>query len=183
MMMMIKMMMMMMMYDHDGRDDDEDDDDDDDDDDDSTCIQSPPFPLFLFFILFTGVDPLRVYIHDEGLTRISTSKYSLKNLDNKFAHLTNYSINKNADVFKGIHYRYHHHHYCYHYHFHYYIYYHYHYHHQINTTFTAASFSPVDKTNHHSNNNDDNVVDPEMEGYKWSLAAFRRWLARREGTM
>jgi len=97
------------------------------------------------YVLVTGVDPLRVYIHDEGLTRISTSKYSLKNLDNKFAHLTNYSINKNADVFK------------------------------------AASFSPVDKTNHHSNNNDDNVVDPEMEGYKWSLAAFRRWLARREG--
>jgi hypothetical protein len=61
-----------------------------------------PFPLFLFFLLFTGVDPLRVYIHDEGLTRISTSKYSLKNLDNKFAHLTNYSINKNADVVKCI---------------------------------------------------------------------------------
>jgi predicted double-glycine peptidase len=40
--------------------------------------------------------------------------------------------------------------------------------------------------NHHpTNNNDDNnnVVDPEMEGYKWSLAAFRRWLARREGKM
>jgi len=71
-------------------------------------VSNPPYDLFLFpypTILFslsiTGVDPLRVYIHDEGLTRISTSKYSLKNLDNKFAHLTNYSINKKADVFKG----------------------------------------------------------------------------------
>lgn len=53
------------------------------------------------YVLVTGVDPLRVYIHDEGLTRISTSKYSLKNLDNRFAHLTNYSINKKADTFKA----------------------------------------------------------------------------------
>lgn len=53
------------------------------------------------YVLVSGVDPLRVYIHDEGLTRISTAKYTLKNLSNNFAHLTNYSINKNAPNFKA----------------------------------------------------------------------------------
>jgi len=46
----------------------------------------------------------------------------------------------------------------------------------------AASFSPVETMNNHNPDpSANNGVDPEMEGYKWSLAAFRRWLARKEG--
>lgn len=115
------------------------------------------------YVLVSGVDPLRVYIHDEGLTRISTAKYTVKNLANSFAHLTNYSINKNAPNFK------------------------------------AAEFSTTD--NRGNGEDEDGEVgegegeaaagtnkepgegmqDPEMEGFKWSLAAFRRWLAKKEG--
>ncbi len=53
-------------------------------------------------LLFSNIDPLRIYVHDEGLTRISTVKYTLKNLKNRFIHLTNYSVNKkNEGVFKA----------------------------------------------------------------------------------
>ena len=71
-----------------------------------------------------------MYVHSEGLTRLSTSNYSLKNIDNKFAHLTNYSINKKSETFK------------------------------------AASV--------------DCGGEFETEGFKWSLGAFRRWLAQKE---
>ena len=97
-------------------------------------IDGKKFDLRIY-VLVTGVDPLRVYIHDEGLTRISTAKYSLKNIQNQFAHLTNYSINKKAAVFK------------------------------------AASVE---------DDNDQNNADVDPEGFKWSLAAFRRWLSAKE---
>jgi len=48
------------------------------------------------YVLVTDVDPLKVYIFDEGLARFSTHKYTLKNLKSRFAHLTNYSINKKS---------------------------------------------------------------------------------------
>ncbi|XP_028809265.1 putative tubulin polyglutamylase TTLL2 [Denticeps clupeoides] len=38
--------------------------------------------------------PLIIYIHQEGLVRFATEKFSLTSLDNVFAHLTNTSINK-----------------------------------------------------------------------------------------
>ena len=80
-------------------------------------------------VLVSGVDPLRVYIHEEGLTRLSTSEYALDNIDNKFAHLTNYSINQKAELFKT---------------------------------------APVDGEG------------SDTDGFKWSLAAFRKWLAVKE---
>lgn len=63
-------------------------------------INGKKFDLRIY-ILVTGVDPLRIYIHQEGLTRISTSSYNLKNIKNRFAHLTNYSVNKKSKVFKA----------------------------------------------------------------------------------
>lgn len=43
----------------------------------------------------TSFDPLRIYIYNEGLTRFASEEYNPKNIKhNKFAHLTNYSINK-----------------------------------------------------------------------------------------
>ena len=66
---------------------------------DPYLIDGNKFDLRLYVVI-TGVDPLRVYIFKEGLTRISTSKYSIKNIGDRFAHLTNYSINKKSKEFK-----------------------------------------------------------------------------------
>lgn len=92
-------------------------------------IKGKKFDLRIY-CLVTGVDPLRVYIHEEGLTRFSTADYSLKNTKNRFAHLTNYSVNKKS------------------------------------SQFAAATM--------------DSGGDSDMEGAKWSLSAFRRYLATHE---
>ncbi|RYG97868.1 hypothetical protein EON65_52215 [archaeon] len=52
------------------------------------------------YVLVAGVDPLRIYIHQEGLTRISTGKYTTHNLRDRYIHLTNYSVNKKNPKFK-----------------------------------------------------------------------------------
>eukprot|EP01034_Spumella_vulgaris_P032937 gene32937-40656_t len=128
-------------------------------------INQKKFDLRIY-VLVSGVDPLRIYIHEEGLTRLSTAKYSLSNISNRFAHLTNYSINKKATVFKA-------------------------------ATMQADSPSAKNQQQQSSNLDDDDDdqdgdedtdlpesspvkpggVDPETEGYKWSLTAFRRWLS------
>lgn len=38
--------------------------------------------------------PLTVYVYREGLARFSTNKFSMKDINNKYAHLTNCAINK-----------------------------------------------------------------------------------------
>jgi len=49
-------------------------------------------------VAITSVNPLRIYIYDDGLTRFATSKYTNQVTGNKkaskFTHLTNYSLNK-----------------------------------------------------------------------------------------
>lgn len=56
------------------------------------------------YVALTSINPLRIYMFDEGLTRFATTPYAapqrdmqknLNNLEGKFTHLTNYSINKN----------------------------------------------------------------------------------------
>ena len=47
----------------------------------------------------TSVDPLRMYLFEEGLVRFSTHKYTLRNLKCRYAHLTNYSLNKKSRHF------------------------------------------------------------------------------------
>ncbi|XP_009994557.1 PREDICTED: tubulin polyglutamylase TTLL4 [Chaetura pelagica] len=52
------------------------------------------------YVYVTCYDPLRVYLFKDGLVRFASCKYSssMKTLNNKFMHLTNYSVNKkNAD--------------------------------------------------------------------------------------
>ena len=47
--------------------------------------------------MVTSVDPLTLYIYEEGLTRFATEEYQEPNSDNlssNFIHLTNYSLNK-----------------------------------------------------------------------------------------
>lgn len=102
-------------------------------------INNKKFDLRIY-VLVSGVDPLRVYIHNEGLTRISTSDYSLNNIANRFAHLTNYSVNKKADVFK------------------------------------AAAYSDGDPLL-----SPDSPQSEDVEGFKWSLKAFKKWLSAKEG--
>ena len=48
------------------------------------------------YVLVTSFNPLKVYMYTEGLVRFATEKYTLdhKNINQKFVHLTNFSINK-----------------------------------------------------------------------------------------
>lgn len=49
------------------------------------------------YVLLAGCDPLRVFVHEEGLTRLATEEYCRPredNLDCLFMHLTNYALNK-----------------------------------------------------------------------------------------
>ncbi|XP_071958532.1 tubulin monoglutamylase TTLL4-like [Antedon mediterranea] len=63
-------------------------------------INGSKFDLRIY-VYVTSLDPLRIYVYDDGLTRFATMKYSssMKSLSNKFMHLTNYSINKNNSDF------------------------------------------------------------------------------------
>ncbi len=53
------------------------------------------------YALITSVNPLRIYVHDEGFARFCTIPYECPNKQNSnsMQHLTNYSLNKNNDSF------------------------------------------------------------------------------------
>jgi len=56
------------------------------------------------YVLVTGCDPLRLWIHEEGLARFATEEYkkpSGGNLDKICMHLTNYAVNKRNSKFIG----------------------------------------------------------------------------------
>jgi len=47
------------------------------------------------YVLISCLEPLRIYIYDEGIARFASEKYRLTDAtEDIFAHLTNYSINK-----------------------------------------------------------------------------------------
>ncbi len=48
------------------------------------------------YVVLTSVNPLRIYIYEEGLVRFATEKYYLGQpfKKDKFMHLTNYAVNK-----------------------------------------------------------------------------------------
>lgn len=51
-------------------------------------------------MLITSVDPLKIYVFNEGLVRFATEPYDINILKaGKFSHLTNYSINKKSENF------------------------------------------------------------------------------------
>ena len=53
-------------------------------------------------MLVLGVDPLRVFVFQEGLVRFATEEYvapDKKNINNLFMHLTNYAIQKKSENF------------------------------------------------------------------------------------
>jgi len=54
------------------------------------------------YTLILGIEPLRLYVFQEGIARFATEKYvgpMKDNLDNLFMHLTNYAIQKKSDAF------------------------------------------------------------------------------------
>jgi len=51
------------------------------------------------YVLVSSFDPLRIYVYDEGLTRFACEKYAPGNRNNRFSHLTNYSVNKKNEKF------------------------------------------------------------------------------------
>lgn len=56
------------------------------------------------YVLLYGINPLRIYLFEDGLCRFATAPYqppTTGNMRNVFMHLTNYSINKhNKEVFQ-----------------------------------------------------------------------------------
>ncbi|KAG5492909.1 hypothetical protein JKF63_01489 [Porcisia hertigi] len=65
-------------------------------------IYGRKFDLRLYCVI-TSFDPLRIYLFDEGLVRFAAKKYRGpdQDLDNIHVHLTNYSVNKTAELSKG----------------------------------------------------------------------------------
>ena len=123
---------------------------------DPYLIDGNKFDLRLYVVV-TGVDPLRVYIFKEGLTRISTSKYSLKNIGDRFAHLTNYSINKKSKEFKRS---------------------------MANDgdiDIKKLDFEALGAADEGSQGGGDGKGD-KGRSYKWSYSEFKNWLARKESS-
>ncbi|XP_059476900.1 tubulin monoglutamylase TTLL4-like isoform X3 [Neocloeon triangulifer] len=60
-------------------------------------INGSKFDLRLY-VFVSSVDPLRIYLYDDGLVRFASVKYSndMSSLHDRYMHLTNYSINKNS---------------------------------------------------------------------------------------
>ncbi|XP_043930726.1 probable tubulin polyglutamylase TTLL2 [Protopterus annectens] len=56
-------------------------------------ISGYKFDLRLY-VCVTSFSPLKVYMYEDGLVRFATEKFDLNALNNKYAHLTNTSINK-----------------------------------------------------------------------------------------
>lgn len=64
-------------------------------------IDNLKFDLRVYALIF-GVEPLRVFVYQEGLARFATEEYvgpQKGNLENLFMHLTNYAIQKKSDAF------------------------------------------------------------------------------------
>jgi hypothetical protein len=52
------------------------------------------------YVLITSVDPLKIYVFNEGLVRFASEPYNQDYINaGKFSHLTNYSINKKSENF------------------------------------------------------------------------------------
>jgi len=59
------------------------------------------FDLRIYVLVF-GVDPLRIFLYQDGLTRLATEPYEQideYNIEEMCMHLTNYAINKNSENF------------------------------------------------------------------------------------
>jgi len=68
---------------------------------DPFLIEDLKFDLRVYVLVY-GCDPLRIYMHKEGLARLATEEYEAPtrdNIGNMYMHLTNYAINKANENF------------------------------------------------------------------------------------
>ncbi|OMJ72630.1 hypothetical protein SteCoe_28885 [Stentor coeruleus] len=61
-------------------------------------INSLKFDLRIY-VLVSSYEPLRIYIYEEGLARFASEIYKPGHKNNRFMHLTNYSLNKKSENF------------------------------------------------------------------------------------
>ena len=56
-----------------------------------------------FYVAVTSVDPLRIYLYENGLVRLATQPYeeNIEDTEMLTAHLTNFSINKDEEGYKA----------------------------------------------------------------------------------
>lgn len=109
---------------------------------DPYLINKKKFDMRLY-VLVTGVDPLRIYLHEEGLIRMATENFSVKSLKNPFIHLTNYSINKKSKHF-----------------------------------FASSKFDFEGGGSDTATSSE--ASEQGRDGFKWTLKAFKKWLAEKE---
>lgn len=53
------------------------------------------------YVLIASIEPLRVYLYEQGFAKLASERYDLNDLDNRYSHLTNPDINAlntNADT-------------------------------------------------------------------------------------
>lgn len=64
-------------------------------------INGLKFDLRLY-VLVTSMDPIKIYLYQDGLVRFATKPYSSneEHFGDKFMHLTNYSVNKGSEDFE-----------------------------------------------------------------------------------
>lgn len=65
-------------------------------------IDGLKFDIRIYVLIFS-LDPLKIYLYEEGLVRFATVDYQIpsrKNLHETFMHLTNYSLNKRSANYK-----------------------------------------------------------------------------------
>jgi tubulin polyglutamylase TTLL6/13 len=65
-------------------------------------IDKLKFDLRIYVMLY-GINPMRIFVHEEGLARFATVPYEEpknSNMRNMFMHLTNYAINKESSDYK-----------------------------------------------------------------------------------
>ncbi|XP_054722373.1 tubulin monoglutamylase TTLL4-like [Uloborus diversus] len=67
---------------------------------DPYLINGTKFDLRVY-VLVPSIEPLRIYVFQDGLVRFASQKYSLsdKSFSNRFVHLTNYSINRKSSTY------------------------------------------------------------------------------------
>lgn len=64
-------------------------------------IDGLKFDLRIYVLLY-GVNPLKIYLFEEGLARFATEPYQApkgNNMKDIFMHLTNYAINKKSESY------------------------------------------------------------------------------------
>lgn len=64
-------------------------------------MEKMKFDLRLY-VLVLGINPLRIYLYKDGLTRLATKMYvevNETNVEDMCMHLTNYAINKHSSKY------------------------------------------------------------------------------------